>query len=132
MRHGIGPVPDETNAIATSVIGGAIQVHRTLGPGLLESVYEAALTVELRARGHETRNQLGLPVRYRGEVVGADLRLDMLVDDRIVVELKSVEALLPIHRAQLLTYMRLSGCRVGLLLNFNVPVLRDGIRRLAL
>jgi len=111
------------------IIGSAIEVHRLLGPGLLESTYEECLCHELTRRGLPFERQKGIPVVYKGARLERGYRLDMLVGDRVVLELKSVESLAPIHDSVLLTYMRLSGRRIGLLINFNVRVLRDGIRR---
>ncbi len=116
-------------AITAQIIGAAIEVHRTLGPGLLESAYEACLCVELSERGLRVERQVALPLHYRGKRLDVGYRLDLVVEDEVVVEIKAIDALLAIHDAQLLTYLRLSGKRVGLLLNFNVPVLKDGIRR---
>ena len=118
--------------ISERVISAAIEVHRTLGPGLLESVYELALAEEFHARGIPFERQTIIPIRYRDLVLDMGLRLDFLVGGELVVELKSVERLIDGHRAQLLTYLRLSGCKVGLLINFNVPVLKDGLRRIVL
>lgn len=111
------------------VIGAAIEVHRNLGPGLLESAYEVCLARELAGRGVEFQRQVELPVVYKGERLDAGFRIDLLVADVIVVELKAIEKVLPVHEAQLLTYLRLSNKRVGLLINFNVPLLKDGIVR---
>jgi GxxExxY protein len=119
-------------ALTEQIIGGAIEVHRHWGPGLYEEIYERSLCHELRLRNMPFDNQLTLPLIYKGEKVGDDLRLDIIVDAKVVVELKSVKELEPIHEAQLLTYMKLTGCRVGLLINFNVPVLRHGIKRMVL
>lgn len=105
-------------------------MHRALGPGLLESTYETCLVYELRERGLTVEQQKPLPVRYKDIELECGYRLDVLVEGRVVVELKSVEQLEPIHKAQVLTYLRLSGCRIGLLMNFNVKVLKDGICRL--
>ncbi len=112
------------------VIGLAIEVHRQLGPGLLESVYEACLCYELSQVGIHHDRQSHLPVSYKGQNLDEGFRVDILVEDRLVLELKTVERLLPVHEAQLLTYLRLSECRVGLLMNFNTAVLKDGIKRL--
>ncbi len=112
------------------MIGAAIHVHRVLGPGLLESVYEHCLAHELRKCGFVVETQKPVPIRYDGLVIDGGFRLDLLVGTSLVVELKHVEALLPVHQAQLLTYLKLTGCQVGLLLNFNVPTLRRGIRRI--
>lgn len=111
------------------VIGCAIEVHRTLGPGLMESIYEAALCHELSAAGLGFLRQQRLPVFYKGFALDCELRIDLVVEGTLVVEVKSVQALLPIHEAQLLTYMKVAGLRVGLLLNFNEARLVDGIRR---
>ncbi len=111
------------------IIGAAIEVHRTLGPGLLESVYQRCLIRELEIVGLAYREQVTLPVHYKGMNFEAALRLDLLVEDKIIVELKSVEVVLPVHEAQLLSYLRLARHPLGLLINFNVPVLRAGIRR---
>ena len=113
------------------IIDAAMKVHSALGPGLLEGAYEACLVYELRQRGRRVVTQVALPVFYDGIRIDVGYRIDLLVDDAIVVELKSVTKLLPIHDAQLLTYLKLSGHRIGLLLNFNVPHLKSGIRRLA-
>ena len=113
-----------------AVIGAAIEVHRVLGPGLLESAYEACLVRELAARQVAFERQVALPIRYKAERVDAEYKIDLLVGRRVVVELKSVDAILPVHRAQLLSYLRLGGFSVGLLINFNVPALRNGIVRI--
>jgi len=117
------------NRITESIIGAAIEVHRALGPGLLESAYEACLTFELAQRGLKVERQKPLPVIYREVKLDCGYRLDLLVEEAIIVEVKAVDRLMPIHQAQLLSYLKLSGCKVGLLINFNVRVLRDGIRR---
>ena len=118
------------NEITKEIIGSAIAVHRALGPGLLESAYEACLAYELGERGLTMERQKGLPVTYRGVSVDCGYRIDLLVDGLVVVGLKAVEKLDPIHEAQLLSYLKLSGCRVGLLINFNVKMLKQGIRRM--
>jgi GxxExxY protein len=118
------------NQITEKIIGSAIEVHRSLGPGLLESVYGECLAVELTLAGLRFERQRAVPIVYRGRTVAADLKIDILVEQQIVVELKAVERLLPVHDAQLLTYLRLTDRQVGLLINFNVPKLRDGIKRL--
>jgi len=107
-----------------------MKVHSSLGPGLLESAYQACLAHELRSRGIEVAAQVAVPVVYQGQKLEVGYRIDLLVENRVVVEVKSVEAVHPIHEAQLLSYMRLSGLNVGLLINFNVLHLRDGIRRM--
>jgi GxxExxY protein len=108
-----------------------LAVHRELGPGLLESTYQACLAYELRDRGVEVRCEVELPVKFKGLEIEAGYRIDMLVADCIVIENKSVQELVPIHEAQLLTYMKLSGCRLGFLVNWNVPLIKDGIKRIA-
>jgi GxxExxY protein len=117
------------NKVTEAIIGAAIEVHRTLGPGLLESAYEECLCHELRLRGIPFERQRPLPVTYKGLDLECGYRLDLLVHDAVVVEIKAVEALQPIHEAQLLTYLKLGGWKVGLLINFNVPILKNGIRR---
>ncbi len=117
------------NDITRLVIGSAIEVHRVLGPGLLESAYEECLSRELSVRSVPFERQRPLPVEYKGLRLECGYRIDLLVADAVVVELKAIDALQPVHEAQLLTYLRLGGWKVGLLINFNVPVLRDGIRR---
>ncbi|MBI3073512.1 MAG: GxxExxY protein [Deltaproteobacteria bacterium] len=118
--------------ITQAILGAAIEVHRTLGPGLLELVYEEALFAELTARGIRVRRQVEIPIKYKGSVLSGTYRLDLIVDESVVVELKAVEELLAVHRAQLMTYLKMSGTRVGLLINFNVPILKRGIMRIAL
>ena len=118
--------------LTEAIIGAAIEVHRELGPGLLESVYEECLSHELRFRNLTVQRQVDLPMVYKGIELSCGHRMDLVVEDAVVIELKAVEQLLPIHEAQLLTYLRLSGKRVGLLLNFNTALLRDGIKRMAL
>jgi GxxExxY protein len=115
--------------VTGAVIGAAIEVHRALGPGLLESTYRVCLRHELEQRGLTVASEVPVPVEYRGVRLDCGYRIDLLVEGAVVVELKSVEGLLPVHEAQLITYLRLSGLRVGLLINFNVPVLKDGIVR---
>ena len=115
--------------LSASVIGAGIEVHRHLGPGLFESAYEECLAWELEARGLQIRRQVAIPVVYKGVPLDVSYRVDLLVGDTLVVEVKSVEHLTSVHDAQVLTYMKISGAAVGLLLNFNTPVLRDGIRR---
>lgn len=117
------------NEITRAIIGAAIEVHKRLGPGLLESAYEECLLHELRTRNLSVERQKGLPVIYKEVKLDCGYRLDLLVEGRVVVELKSVENLAPIHEAIILTYLRLSGQRTGLLINFNVTVLKDGVRR---
>jgi len=118
--------------LTNQIIGAAIEVHKHWGPGLYEEIYERSMCVELRLRKLSFENQLTLPLIYKGESVGDDLRLDLVVQKRIVVELKAVAKLEAIHEAQLLNYMKLTNCRVGLLINFNVPILKQGIKRMVL
>ncbi len=118
--------------LTREIIGPAIAVHKELGPGLLESAYEACLAIELEERDLKFQRQLELPVIYRGRRVDCLYRLDFLVEDAVIVEIKAVERFDPIHQAQVLTYLRLSKRRVGLLLNFNTPYLKDGVKRMVL
>lgn len=122
---------DELNELSRQVIGAAIEVHRVLGPGYLESVYEEALAVELTLQGLACDRQMPMGIEYKGRVVGEG-RLDLLVDGNLVVELKTVEQLLPIHQAQLLSYLKAARKELGLLINFNARVLRDGVKRVVL
>jgi GxxExxY protein len=117
------------NEITHEIIGAAMEVHKRLGPGLLESAYEECLSHELRLRNLMVERQRGIPVVYKEVKLDCGYRLDLLVEGKIVVELKSVEGLAPIHEAIILTYLRLSGHKTGLLINFNVTVLKDGVRR---
>ncbi len=126
------PIPDQTDLIARHVVDAALTVHRQLGPGLLESVYEICLAHELGKRNLSVQSQVVLPVIYDGIRLDAGLRLDLMVNDCLIVELKTVEDLLLIHHAQALTYLKLSGKRLALLINFNVPLIKDGIKRIAL
>jgi GxxExxY protein len=120
---------DRVEQLSYGVIGAAIEVHRALGPGLLESAYQSCLRRELTIRGIPFSCERPLPVEYKGTRVECGYRLDFLVGDSLVVEVKSVDALAPIHEAQLLTYLRLGGWPLGLLINFNVPLLKEGIWR---
>jgi len=113
-----------------AIIGAAIEVHKALGPGLLESAYEFCLAEELARRGIAFERQVPLPIVYRGKKLDCGYRLDFLVQDRVVIELKSIESMSPIHKAQLLSYLRLSGKQIGLLINFNVIKLTEGVIRL--
>jgi GxxExxY protein len=117
------------NKITESIIGAAISVHRELGPGLLESTYEACLAYEFLERRMSVERQKALPVKYRGVNLDCGYRIDLLVENQVIVELRTVERIEPIHEAQLLSYLKLLGCPVGLLMNFNVTKLRRGIRR---
>lgn len=120
----------EINLRSGEVVDAAMRVHSALGPGLLEGAYEACLAYELRSRGLEVFTQLPLPITYRGVQIKLGYRLDLLVDNAVVVEMKAVRKLVPLHEAQLLSYLKLSGHRVGLLINFHVVHLKDGIKRL--
>jgi GxxExxY protein len=124
--------PGEHDLLTQRVIGFAIDVHRQLGPGLLESAYEECLCFELKDNSLPFKRQVPLPVVYKSVRLDCGYRLDVVVQDQVILELKTVERLVPIHEAQMLTYMKLSGIRTGLLLNFNSAVLKDGIRRLVL
>jgi len=126
------PIPEKVDRVARLVVDAAFAVHSKLGPGLLESVYEVCLAHELEKRGLVVERQVVLPVYYDGIRLDAGLRLDLLIESCLIVELKAVETLLPVHKAQVLTYLKLTGHRLGLLINFNVPLIRDGIKRIAL
>ena len=119
---------EDLDRITERIIGCAIEVHRVLGPGLLESAYEAALGIELEKAGLKYESQAAVPIRYKGQLIG-DYRLDLLVENEVIVEVKSVERFDPIFQAQVLTYLRATGRRVGLLINFNSRLLKDGIKR---
>ena len=118
------------NELTGEIIGAAIEVHRNLGPGLLESIYEECMVHELVERDLFVNRQLELPVKYKGKSLSATYRIDLLVNDKVIVELKTVQRIEPVHEAQLLTYLKLAKKRYGLLMNFNVPVMKRGIRRL--
>jgi GxxExxY protein len=117
------------NEIAAQVVDASLRVHQTLGPGLFESVYQAALNYELKKRGLGVIQQVGLPVQYEGVKLDLGFRVDLLVGEKVVIEIKSIEALAPVHRKQLQTYLRLMDLRLGLLINFNVELIKDGIHR---
>jgi GxxExxY protein len=123
--------PEQKDPLTEKIIGCAIEVHRTLGPGLLESTYESALGVEFEINGIQFQRQVICPVSYKGRIVG-DYRLDLLVENSVIVEIKSVERYDPIFEAQLLTYLKITGHKRGLLLNFNTRLLKEGIKRLVL
>jgi GxxExxY protein len=130
MKGGLAVL--DVNKTTEAVIGAAIEVHRHLGPGLLESAYEECLCYELKFRHIAFKRQVSLPVVYKGVRLDCGYRIDLLANDELVVELKTVDSLLPIHEAQVITYMRLGGWKVGLLLNFSLPTLKQGIKRLVL
>ncbi|GAC21992.1 GxxExxY protein [Paraglaciecola arctica] len=120
----------EQNELSGIVVGSAIEVHRHLGPGLLESAYESCLNHELELRGLHVKRQVYLPLNYKGKKLDAGYRLDLLIEDLVIVEIKAASSIEKIHKAQLLTYLKLTGLRLGLILNFNVPILKNGICRM--
>ncbi len=134
MEDGVQTTGAETEAdpLSGSVIGAAIEVHKALGPGLLESAYQAALEAELEFQSLPFQSQVSLPLECRGRTLDCVYRLDLIVADRLIVEIKAIDSLQPIHDAQLLTYLRLTNLPTGLLLNFNTPYLRNGIKRISL
>ena len=132
MHEGHEGLPPETEETAPIIVDAALAVHRALGPGLLESVYETCLAHELERRGRTVQRQLVLPVNYDSIKLDAGYRIDLMVDSVVIVEAKAVEALTGLHEAQMLTYLKLSGRRLGLLINFNVVLLKNGIKRMIL
>ena len=126
------PLPPEVERVATATVDAAYKVHKALGPGLIESVYELCLAHELRKRNFAVQTQLDLPIRYDGITIDSGLRPDMLIADVLVVEVKAVERMHPVYQAQVLTYLRLMNRRLGLLINFNVLTIRQGIKRIIL
>ncbi len=128
-REKQGKIPLLERELTEQIIGAALEVHRALGPGLLESIYQRCMEHESKLRQLPFESQVSIPVQYKGITIEAGYKIDFIYDNRVVVELKAVEAILPVHEAQLLTYMKLTGVRVGLLINFNVPALREGIYR---
>ena len=120
----------DRDPLSGAIIGCAMEVHRAMGPGLLESIYEMCLAKELELSGIRFARQRSMPLQYKGLAVGAGFRSDFAIEERLIIELKAVDRLLPIHDAQLLSYLRLTGIRTGLLINFNTSVLRDGIKRM--
>ena len=126
-------VSRETESIAADIVDAALKVHKSLGPGLLETVYEECMVYELcDNRGLAVGRQVDLPVRYSGQVLQSRLKLDLLVEQSVIVELKAVETMLPLYQAQLMTYLRLANLRLGFLINFNVPLIKHGIKRVIL
>jgi GxxExxY protein len=119
------------NDLSGAIIGAAIEIHKHVGPGLLESVYETALAYELKQLGMDIRQQVPMPFRYKDIKLDIGYRIDLLVDNKVLVEIKSIEQLAPVHFSQVLTYLRLSELKLGLLINFNSKVLKDGIHRIA-
>lgn len=120
----------EIEEVARIIVDAAVKVHKTLGPGLLESAYQACLAYELRKRGLRVECEVPLPVVYDGQYIDVGYRIDMIVEGMIIIENKTVEMILPVHEAQLLTYLRLSGCRLGFVLNWNVALMKEGIKRM--
>ncbi len=129
VSHNHHVIPLQEKELTDRIIGAAIEVHRTLGPGLLESAYQVCMEHESKLRNIPFERLVDLPLNYKGIKLDAGYVIDLIYDKRVIVELKAVERVIPVHEAQLLTYMRLTGIHVGLLLNFNVPVLKDGIYR---
>ncbi|MGM9483224.1 GxxExxY protein [Roseateles sp. NT4] len=132
MEHSHRGTEAQSFDVSQAVIAAAIEVHRELGPGLLESIYEAAMDVELASRGLRVERQIEVPIVYKGEPLGAAYRVDLLVERQLVVELKAVDSLAPVHTAQLLTYLRLLKVPAGLLINFNHAQLKQGLKRVVL
>ena len=124
-------MPADVERVATAVVDAAIKVHRLLGPGLLESVYAACLAQELRSRGFRVEREVPVPIVYEGVLLDEGYRIDLLVDDLVVIELKAVQEMHPVFAAQCRTYVRLANKRLGFLINFNVPLLKDGLKRIA-
>jgi GxxExxY protein len=127
-----GAISAHAEKVATEIVDAAIKVHRALGPGLLESAYEACLCYELSKRAIPYRQQVALPVKYEEVFVETGFRIDILVDECVIIELKSAETIVPIHEAQLLTYLKLANIRLGFILNFNVPLMKQGIKRMVI
>ena len=121
---------EETSSLTGKIIGAAIEIHRALGPGLLESAYEACLLYELRLRKLKVESQKSMPVFYKDVMLDCGYRVDLVIENQVILEIKSVNTLAPIHEAQLLSYLKLSNCKIGLLINFNVKILKEGIRRM--
>lgn len=127
-----GSLPEDFENIATDIVDAAFRVHSSLGPGLLESVYETCLDYELRRRRLVVAKQVPVPIHYEDLRIEAGLRLDLLVENKVIIEIKAVERIIAVHAAQVLSYLKLAKLRLGFLINFNVPQIRDGIRRYAL
>ena len=126
------PIPENVERIAREVVDAVLIVHRTLGPGLLESVYETCLAHECTKRGVAVDRQVSFPIVYDSVRFDAGFRLDLLIGGELIVELKSIEAILPVHKAQVITYLKLTGKRLALLINFNVPLIKQGVQRIVL
>ena len=129
-RRKYAPIPAEIERVGTAVLDASFKVHTALGPGLLESAYETALEYELRKRGLSVATQVVVPIQYEGQLLESGFRMDLLVEKCVIVELKAVEIMNPVFEAQLLTYLRLSGVRLGFLMNFSASRLKDGIKRI--
>ena len=125
-------LPSDLEDLATALVDSAFKVHQTLGPGLLESVYESCVSIELTRHGISYERQAPMPLVYEGVNVNGGFRLDLLVEKSVVMEIKAVERLLPIHQSQVLTYLKLANLRLGLLINFNVPMFKEGVKRIVL
>lgn len=132
LRRDYLPVPDETERIAAIIVDAAYVVHKTLGAGLLESVYETCFCYELQKRGLKFERQVSVPIIYDGHRLDETLRLDVIVEGQIICEIKAVDEIAPVHQAQLLTYLKLTNKRLGFLINFNVPLIKNGIKRMVL
>ena len=130
MDKQFDPIPEKANRVAKEVVDAALTVHRALGPGLIESVYKVCVCHELSKRGLAFQYEQKLPVVYDGIRLESGLRFDIMVEECVIVEAKAVDKMIPVYTAQILTYLKLTGCRVGLLINFNVPLLKDGITRI--
>ena len=128
-REGREVLAPELRAATRSIVDSGLQVHRALGPGLLESAYEHCLFHELTSRGHRVRRQVVMPIEYQGATLDAGYRLDLLVEEAVIIEIKAIDTLTPVHMAQMITYLRLSGCPIGFLMNFNVVLFKQGLRR---
>ncbi|MDA0305605.1 MAG: GxxExxY protein [Proteobacteria bacterium] len=126
------PIPEQTEKIAKEIVDATFKVHSTLGPGLLEKVYETCLAHEFEKRGITFQRQCNLPIVYDGITIDAGLRFDLMVEESVIIELKAVEKVIPLYKAQILTYLKLSGLRLGFLINFNVPLIKNGIERIIL
>lgn len=132
MKDKYAPIPDEINVISGDIIAGAFKVHKALGPGLLESVYEICLCHELQKAGLKVKRQVNVPVVYDNIKFDAGFRLDLLVNEKVIVEIKAVDDMNPVFESQILTYLKMTNTRVGLLINFNEAVIKNGIKRLIL
>ena len=122
---------EDVNQLARLVLDAAMEVHRTIGPGYMESIYEEALSLELDLRGILFKRQHPISISYKGKMIGEG-RLDLLINDKLIIELKAVEQILPVHKAQLISYLKMTGCSLGILINFNAAMLKDGIKRVVL